>query len=51
VRKVVTIANELGREIATPAEARAIMGIDLKATKPRTTGTSKVGRPAPAPTT
>jgi 3-keto-5-aminohexanoate cleavage enzyme len=27
VRKVVTIANELGREIATPAEARKIMGI------------------------
>ena len=27
VRRVVNIANELGREIATPAEARAIMGI------------------------
>ena len=26
-RKVVTIARELGREIATPAEARAILGI------------------------
>src|SRR5690606_12994511 len=26
-RKVVAIANELGREIATPAEARAIMGV------------------------
>ena len=33
VRKVVTIASELGREIATPAEARAIMGIDLTAKK------------------
>jgi 3-keto-5-aminohexanoate cleavage enzyme len=29
VRKVVAVANELGREIATPAEARAIMGIKL----------------------
>jgi 3-keto-5-aminohexanoate cleavage enzyme len=29
VRKVVTIANELGREIATPDEARQIMGIKL----------------------
>ena len=28
VRKVVVIANELGREIATPAEAKAIMGIN-----------------------
>ncbi len=28
VRKVVAVANELGREIATPAEARAIMGVD-----------------------
>lgn len=27
VRKVVAIASELGREIATPAEARAIMGV------------------------
>ena len=27
VRKVVNIANELGREIATPAEARQIMGL------------------------
>ncbi len=27
VRKVATIARELGREIATPAEARAIMGL------------------------
>lgn len=27
VRRVVNVANELGREIATPAEARAIMGI------------------------
>ena len=26
-RKIVTIARELGREIATPAEARAILGI------------------------
>jgi 3-keto-5-aminohexanoate cleavage enzyme len=31
VRKVVNVANELGREIATSAEARAIMGIDLAA--------------------
>jgi uncharacterized protein (DUF849 family) len=29
VRKVVTIARELGREIATPKEAREIMGINL----------------------
>jgi uncharacterized protein (DUF849 family) len=29
VRKVVAVANELGREIATSAEARAIMGIKL----------------------
>jgi 3-keto-5-aminohexanoate cleavage enzyme len=29
VRKVVKIANELGRDIATPAEARAIMGIKI----------------------
>jgi len=29
VRKVVAVANELGREIATPAEARAIMGVKL----------------------
>jgi 3-keto-5-aminohexanoate cleavage enzyme len=29
VRKVVNIANELGREIATPDEARQIMGIKL----------------------
>ena len=29
VRKVVAIANELGREIATPDEARQIMGIKL----------------------
>jgi 3-keto-5-aminohexanoate cleavage enzyme len=27
VRKVVNIANEIGREIATPDEARQIMGI------------------------
>jgi uncharacterized protein (DUF849 family) len=27
VRKVVRVAQELGREIATPAEARAIMGV------------------------
>jgi 3-keto-5-aminohexanoate cleavage enzyme len=33
VRKVVAVANELGREIATPAEARAIMGIDLGSKK------------------
>src|SRR4029077_15159705 len=31
VRKVVHVANELGREIATSAEARAIMGINLGA--------------------
>ena len=31
VRKVVAIANELGREIATPDEARQIMGIKLGA--------------------
>jgi hypothetical protein len=30
------VANELGREIATPAEARAIMGIDLAASKSNT---------------
>jgi hypothetical protein len=30
VRKVVVVANELGREIATPAEARAIMGINIE---------------------
>jgi len=29
VRKVVNIANEFGREIATPDEARQIMGIKL----------------------
>jgi 3-keto-5-aminohexanoate cleavage enzyme len=29
VRKVVNVANELGREIATPAEAREIMGINF----------------------
>ena len=29
VRKVMAVANELGREIATPAEARAIMGINI----------------------
>ena len=29
VRKVVAIANELGREIANPAEAREIMGVKL----------------------
>jgi 3-keto-5-aminohexanoate cleavage enzyme len=28
VRKVVEIANALGREIATPAEARKIMGVN-----------------------
>lgn len=33
VRKVATIARELGRDIATPAEARAIMGIKLGAHK------------------
>jgi 3-keto-5-aminohexanoate cleavage enzyme len=33
VRKVVAVANELGREIATPAEARAIMGIELGSRK------------------
>ena len=27
VRKVIAVANELGREIATPSEAKAIMGI------------------------
>jgi len=31
VRKVVAIANELGREIAAPAEARTIMGITTAA--------------------
>jgi 3-keto-5-aminohexanoate cleavage enzyme len=31
VRKVVAVANELGREIATPAEAKAIMGIGAAA--------------------
>jgi 3-keto-5-aminohexanoate cleavage enzyme len=36
VRKVVAVANELGREIATPAEARAIMGIDLGSKKSST---------------
>jgi len=51
VRKVVSIANELGREIATSAEARAIMGIDLA----RTSSTAKratraAAQPAPAPT-
>ena len=29
VRKIATVARELGREIATPAEAREIMGIKL----------------------
>ena len=33
VRKVAKIANELGRDIATPAEARAIMGIKLGSQK------------------
>jgi uncharacterized protein (DUF849 family) len=33
VRKVVIIANELGREIASSAEARAIMGIKLGSQK------------------
>ena len=28
VRKVVAMANELGREIATPADAKEIMGIN-----------------------
>ena len=28
VRKVVEIANAMGREIATPAEAREIMGVN-----------------------
>jgi len=28
VRKVVEIANALGREIATPSEAREIMGVN-----------------------
>jgi len=51
VRKVVSIADELGREIATSAEARAIMGIDLA----RTSSTAKratraAAQPAPAPT-
>lgn len=27
VRRIVRLANELGREIATPAEAREILGI------------------------
>ena len=31
VRKIVAIANELGREIATPAEAKEIMGINAAA--------------------
>ena len=33
VQKVVNVANELGREIATPAEARKIMGINLATKK------------------
>jgi 3-keto-5-aminohexanoate cleavage enzyme len=33
VRKVVEIANALGREIATPAEARKIMGVNPAAEK------------------
>jgi 3-keto-5-aminohexanoate cleavage enzyme len=33
VRKIATIARELGREIATPAEAREIMGISFGARK------------------
>jgi hypothetical protein len=35
VRKVVAVATELGREIATPAEAKAIMGIGAAAKPPR----------------
>ena len=52
VRKVVAIANELGREIATPAEARAIMGIDLAAKKsgPTKHATRPAAHHAPAPT-
>ena len=33
VEKVVRLAKELGREIATPAEARAILGLDAHHTK------------------
>ena len=33
VRKVIAVANELGREIATPAEARAIMGVNVGSRK------------------
>ena len=35
VRKVVAIAHELGREIATPAEAKKIMGVNPAALKAR----------------
>jgi 3-keto-5-aminohexanoate cleavage enzyme len=50
VRKVVSVANELGREIATSAEARAIMGIDLartSSTAKRATGAAAQHAPAP----
>jgi 3-keto-5-aminohexanoate cleavage enzyme len=33
VRRVAAIASELGREIATPAEAREILGITRKTAK------------------
>ena len=36
VRKVVTIAQELGREIATPAEARQLMGLTQPRARVRT---------------
>ena len=43
VRKVVNIANELGREVATPAEARTIMAIGSGAVEAR-------GTDSPVPT-
>ena len=46
VRKVVAVANELGREIATPAEAKAIMGIKLGSHKASASGRQS-SRPAP----
>lgn len=41
VQKVVAIASELGREIATPAEARQIMGL-AKVTRNRATARARV---------
>ena len=41
VQKVVAIASELGREIATPAEARQIMGL-TKVTRNRATAPARV---------